>query len=109
MWLMMQYKEPEDWVIATGEAHSVKEFLDISFNHVGLKWEDYIKIDEKYIRPNEVNYLLGNPNKAKDLLDWKPKVSFEDLAVMMVESDLKLAEQEKVLLEKNLISKTWED
>ena len=51
MWLMMQYKEPEDWVIATGEAHSVKEFLDISFNHVGLKWEDYIKIDEKYIRP----------------------------------------------------------
>ena len=65
--------------------------------------------NEKYIRPNEVNYLLGNPNKAKDLLDWKPKVSFEDLAVMMVESDLKLAEQEKVLLEKNLISKTWED
>ena len=109
MWLMMQYKEPEDWVIATGEAHSVKEFLDISFNHVGLKWEDYVKIDEKYIRPNEVNHLLGNPNKAKNLLNWKPKVSFEDLAVMMVESDLKLAEQEKVLLEKNLISKTWED
>ena len=109
MWLMMQYKEADDWVIATGEAHSVKEFLDISFNHVGLKWEDYVKIDEKYIRPNEVNHLLGNPNKAKNLLNWKPKVSFEDLAVMMVESDLKLAEQEKVLLEKNLISKTWED
>ena len=109
MWLMMQHDTAEDWVIATGEAHSVKEFLNVAFSYVNLDWEKYVKIDEKYMRPNEVNHLLGNPKKANEILKWKPKVSFEELAKMMVDSDLKLAEQEKVLLERNLISKTWED
>lgn len=109
MWLMMQHDKAEDWVIATGEAHSVKEFLNAAFSYVNLDWKKYVKIDEKYMRPNEVNHLLGNPRKANEILKWKPKVSFEELAKMMVDSDLKLAEQEKVLLERNLISKTWED
>ena len=108
MWLMMQHDNPDDWVVATGEAHSVKEFLEESFSILNLDWKEYVEVDEKYLRPNEVKHLLGDSKKIKTNLNWAPKVSFKDLAKMMVESDLNLAEQEKVLLDKNLISKTWE-
>ena len=108
MWLMMQHDNPDDWVVATGEAHSVKDFLEESFSILNLDWKEYVEVDEKYLRPNEVNHLLGDSKKIKTNLNWTPKVSFKDLAKMMVESDLNLAEQEKVLLDKNLISKTWE-
>ena len=108
MWLMMQHKNPDDWVVATGEAHSVRDFLDLTFSTLGLDWQEYVEVDKKYLRPNEVNHLLGDASKIKKELNWNPKVSFKELAKMMVDSDLNLAEQEKVLLEKNLISKTWE-
>ena len=108
MWLMMQYEQPDDWVLSTGETHTVKEFVEIAFSSANLEWSDYVKTDEKFYRPNEVNYLLGDSTKAKTKLNWNPKVSFNELVNMMVESDIKLAEQEKLLIEKNLLNKTWE-
>jgi GDPmannose 4,6-dehydratase len=108
MWMMMQHDKPNDWVVSTGEAHSVKEFLEESFSIVGLNWKDYVEVDKKYLRPNEVKHLLGDSTKIRKELKWSPKVSFKELTKMMVESDLNLAEQEKVLLDKKLISKTWE-
>ncbi len=109
MWLMMQHDTPDDWVLATGESHSVKEFLKIAFSYVDLNWEDYVETSDKYERPNEVNHLLGDSKKAMDLLNWSPKTSFSQLVEMMVDSDIVLAEKEKVLLDKGLISKTWEN
>mgnify|MGYP001501028224 FL=1 len=108
MWLMMQYKEPEDWVLSTGETHTVEDFVKIAFSSANLEWKDYVKTDEKFYRPNEVNYLLGDSTKAKTKLNWSPKVSFSELVNMMVESDIKLAEQEKILIDKKLLDKTWE-
>ena len=108
MWMMMQHEKPNDWVVSTGEAHSVREFLEESFSIVGLDWKDYVEVDEKFLRPNEVKHLLGDSTKIRKELNWSPKVSFKELTKMMVESDLNLAEQEKVLLDKKLISKTWE-
>ena len=108
MWLMMQYEQPDDWVLSTGETHTVKEFVEIAFSVANLEWSDYVKTDEKFYRPNEVNYLLGDSTKAKTKLNWNPKVSFNELVQMMVESDIKLAEQEKLLIEKKLLNKTWE-
>ncbi len=108
MWLMMQYEQPDDWVLSTGETHTVEEFVEIAFSAANLEWSDYVKTDEKFYRPNEVNYLLGDSTKAKTKLNWNPKVSFNELVNMMVESDIKLAEQEKLLIEKNLLNKTWE-
>lgn len=108
MWLMMQHDTSEDWVLATGEAYSVKEFLNIAFGHVGLNWNDYVEISERHFRPNEVNYLLGDPSKAINELGWKPKTSFQDLVKMMVEADIVLAKQEKVLIENKLMLPTWE-
>ena len=108
MWLMMQYEHPDDWVLSTGETHTVKEFVEIAFSAANLEWSDYVKTDEKFYRPNEVNYLLGDSTKAKTKLNWNPKVSFNELVHMMVESDIKLAEQEKLLIEKKLLNKTWE-
>ena len=108
MWLMMQYKEPEDWVLSTGETHTVEDFVKIAFSSANLEWRDYVKTDEKFYRPNEVNYLLGDSTKAKTKLNWSPKVSFNELVNMMVESDIKLAEQEKILIDKKLLDKTWE-
>ena len=107
MWLMMQHDNPDDWVLATGETHSVQEFVKLAFEIVNLNWEDYVEISDLYQRPNEVNHLLGNSKKANDLLGWVPKTSFSELVKMMVDSDILLAEREKVLLEKGLISKTW--
>ena len=82
---------------------------EIAFNEVGLNWKDYVLTSDKYHRPNEVNHLLGDPSKAQSELGWKPKTTFLELVRMMVDSDLKLAERDKVLLNKGLISKTWED
>ena len=109
MYLMMQYDVPEDWVLATGETHTVKEFLDIAFKTVNLNWEEYVKTSEKYFRPNEVDYLLGDSTKARTKLNWEPKVSFENLVKLMVDFDMREAEREKVLIEKNLLKPTWEN
>ncbi|MDL1892253.1 GDP-mannose 4,6-dehydratase [Sphingobacteriales bacterium CHB3] len=88
MWLMLQQKEPQDFVIATGETHSVREFAQIAFDHVGLNWKKYVKVDKKFFRPAEVDQLVGSPNKAKRILGWKPRVNFEGLVRMMVDADL---------------------
>ena len=106
--MMLNHNKADDWVLATGEAHSVREFLEVGFNEVGLNYEDYVITSEKYYRPNEVNYLLGDYTKAKTELGWSPETSFEDLVKLMVESDLKLAEREKTLIENNLLVPTWE-
>ena len=108
MWMMMNHDTPSDWVLATGESHSVREFLDIGFKEVGLNYEDYVVTSEKYLRPNEVNHLLGDPSKAKQYLGWEPETSFQELVKLMVKSDLKLAEREKTLIENNLLDPTWE-
>ena len=109
MYLMMQHSNPEDWVLATGEAHTVKDFAKEAFSAVGLNWEDFVVTSEKYERPNEVKHLLGDSTKAQNKLGWKPETSFKELVKMMVESDLKLAEQEKVLVDKGLLKPTWEN
>ena len=105
---MMDFDEPDDWVLATGETHTVEEFVKIAFESVGLEHKDYILTSEKYFRPNEVNHLLGDPKKANTELKWKPELDFKGLVNLMVQSDLELAEQEKVLLKRNLIKPTWE-
>lgn len=90
MWLMMQSKEPNNYIISTGETHSIRDFLDIAFNHVGIKdWKKYVKIDPRYKRPAELFSLHGKSDKARKKLGWKPKVKFEKLVKMMVDADLK--------------------
>ena len=88
MWMMLQQNQADDYVVATGETHSVRKFLEIAFAHVGLNYEDYVVIDPEFIRPAEVELLLGNPAKAQAQLGWKPAVSFEQLVTMMVDADL---------------------
>tara|TARA_B100000401_G_scaffold47491_1_gene27862 strand:- start:1278 stop:2312 length:1035 start_codon:yes stop_codon:yes gene_type:complete len=109
MWMMMQHDTPEDWVIATGETHTVADFAKAAFEVVNLNFEEYVQTSEKYLRPNEVDYLLGDPSKAKQKLNWEPTTSFNDLVEMMVNSDIDLAKQERVLIDENLISPTWEN
>ena len=109
MYLMMQYELPENWVLATGKTHTVKEFAQKAFKVVDLDWEKYVTTSEKYLRPNEVNYLLGDYSKAKSKLDWAPETSFDELVKLMVDEDLILAEKEKVLIDKGLLEKTWEN
>jgi GDPmannose 4,6-dehydratase len=89
MWRMLQQEEGDDYVVATGETHSVREFLEVAFKHVGLNYEDYVKIDPRYFRPAEVDLLIGDPTKAKTKLNWEPKVKFEELVGIMVDADLK--------------------
>ena len=89
MWLMLQQSEADDYVIATGETHSVREFLEEAFGIVGLDWQKYVEIDQKYFRPAEVDLLIGDSSKAKRKLGWEPKVKFKDLVKMMVEADIK--------------------
>jgi GDPmannose 4,6-dehydratase len=108
MWLMLQHKSPEDWVLATGETHTVREFVQEAFNYVGLNSEKYLLTSEKYFRPNEVNFLLGDSSKAMKHLGWSPKVSFKELVEKMVDEDIKLAKQEEVLIKEGLIYPTWE-
>jgi GDPmannose 4,6-dehydratase len=88
MWLMLQQKKPDDYVVATGETHSVKEFVQEAFALVDLNWEKYVKIDEKYFRPTEVDLLIGDATKARNQLGWEPKVRFKELVKLMVEADI---------------------
>lgn len=89
MWLMLQQDEPDDYVVATGETHSVQELVEVAFGCVGLNWKQYVVIDPAFIRPAEVDLLIGDPSKAKAKLGWEPKVTFEGLVRMMVEADLR--------------------
>ncbi len=89
MWLMLQQDKPDDYVVATGETHSIKEFLTTSFSCVNLDWHDYVEFDERYLRPTEVDLLIGDPSKAKEKLGWEPSVTFEELVALMVAADLK--------------------
>lgn len=108
MWMMMQYNTAEDWVIATGVTKTVRDFVKEAFNYVDLDWKDYVLTSEKYMRPNEVEYLLGDATKAKNKLNWQPKVNFEELVKIMVEHDINEAKKDLALLKDNLISPTWE-
>ncbi len=88
MWLMLQQDEPDDYVLATGQYYSIKDFLTIAFGHVNLNWQDYVVFDERYLRPTEVDLLVGDPTKAKTKLGWEHSISFEELVHLMVEKDL---------------------
>lgn len=88
MWLMLQQEQPDDYVIATGETHSVRDFLEKAFGYVNLNWQDYVEFDDRYLRPAEVDLLIGDPTKAKQKLGWQPSVTFEELVALMVEADL---------------------
>jgi GDPmannose 4,6-dehydratase len=99
MWLMLQHDRPEDYVIATGETHSVREFLDEVFGLLGLDWQKHVEIDPRYFRPSEVDLLLGDPTKARRQLNWKPKVTFKALAKLMTETDWSLARRERLLVD----------
>lgn len=90
MWLMLQQDAPEDFVICTGETHSVREFCEVAFGHAGLNWEDHVVIDEAFFRPAEVDLLVGDATKAEEVLGWKPGTSFESLVTMMVDADIDL-------------------
>jgi GDPmannose 4,6-dehydratase len=90
MWLMLQQDQPDDYVVATGETHSIREFLDAAFGHVGMDWQKYVEIDPRYYRPAEVDLLLGDCSKAKRQLGWEPRTKFADLVKIMVDADVKL-------------------
>ncbi|HEX6732884.1 MAG TPA: GDP-mannose 4,6-dehydratase, partial [Pyrinomonadaceae bacterium] len=93
MHLMLQQPKPDDYVIATGETHSVREFCELAFTEAGLDWRDYVKVDERYYRPAEVDLLVGDATKARDALGWKPTYTFKQLVSEMVREDIKLLEQ----------------
>ena len=97
MWLMLQAERPQDYVVATGESHSVRELVEAAFDRVGLAWKDYVEVDPRYFRPSEVDHLRGDATKAREELGWKPRVDFAHLVRMMVDHDLELARQEKTL------------
>ncbi|MEO1716542.1 MAG: GDP-mannose 4,6-dehydratase [Planctomycetota bacterium] len=99
MWRMLQQDTPDDYVIATGRTISVREFADMAFKHAGLNFEDHVEFDERYLRPAEVDLLLGDPSKAKEKLGWEPTTSVEQLAAMMVDTDMELASREKTLID----------
>jgi GDPmannose 4,6-dehydratase len=94
MWLMLQQDEPDDFVVCTGKTHSVREFCEAAFGHVGLNYHDFVVQDPRFYRPAEVDLLVGDPHKAREELSWEPRVSFEDLVCMMVNADLKLLSKE---------------
>ncbi len=108
MWMMLQHDKPDDWVLATGNTKTVREFAEAAFNVVGLNWEDYVESSEKYYRPNEVDYLLGDSSKARKILGWKPEVNFEGLVQLMVEEDITEAKKDLSLINEGLILPTWE-
>jgi len=108
MWQMMQYDSSDDWVLGTGTSKTVREFAKAAFSSVGLNWEDYIDVSEKYFRPNEVDYLLGDATKAREKLNWEPSVNFEELVEIMVQHDILEAKKDLALLKDNLIFPTWE-
>ncbi|MBU1486513.1 GDP-mannose 4,6-dehydratase, partial [bacterium] len=94
MWLILQQDEPDDYVVATGETHSVKEFLEEACSCVNLDWRDYVEIDQRYFRPAEVDLLIGDPGKAKQKLGWQPKVTFKELVRIMVDADMEQVKKE---------------
>jgi GDPmannose 4,6-dehydratase len=94
MWKMLQQENPDDYVVCTGTTHTVREFCEAAFNHVGLNYEDYVLQDPRFYRPAEVDLLVGNPQKAKDKLGWQPKISLEALVQMMVDADLQMLGKE---------------
>jgi len=97
MWLMLQQDTPDDYVVATGKTHAVREFAEKAFAHAGLDWETHVAFDPRYLRPAEVELLLGDPAKAKRQLGWEPRTSFDELVAMMVDHDVELAAREKTL------------
>src|SRR5678815_3585126 len=100
MWLMLQQDQPDDYVVATGETHSVREFLDEVFGILGLDWQKHVEIDPRYFRPSEVDLLLGDASKARKVLGWKPKIAFKALAKLMTEADWELARRERYVKER---------
>jgi len=108
MWLMLQQEKPDDFVIGTGETHTIKEFLDEAFGYLDRDWKDYVKIDSRYFRPTEVDYLQSDPSYAKNKLKWSPKISFRDLVRIMIDSDLESLSQpspgagKKILADKGM-------
>ena len=109
MWLMLQQDTPDDYVIATGERHSVREMAELTFKLLGLAWEEFVEIDPRYFRPAEVEILQGDATKAREELGWEPKVGFQQLVEMMVESDMELAKQEKALVDAGLKTADWKN
>jgi GDPmannose 4,6-dehydratase len=99
MWMMLQHPDPEDFIIATGQSYSVREFLDTAAEFAGVDWYRHVEFDPRYLRPTEVDSLCGDATKARELLGWEPEISFEELVKSMVECDLELARQEKTLAE----------
>lgn len=97
MWLMLQQERSDDYVIATGESHSVKEFLEEVFDYLDLDWKKYVEIDSRYFRPSEVDFLQGDASKARRVLGWEPKVTFKELAKIMTDADMKIAMEEKII------------
>jgi GDPmannose 4,6-dehydratase len=104
MWLMLQQDEPDDYVVATGVSHSVKEFAALAFEAVGLNWEDYVVFDERYMRPAEVPDLRGDASKARTKLGWTPQTSFKELVRMMVDADVE--KYHKSVIERQPLEKT---
>ncbi len=102
MWLMLQQDIPDDFIIATGETHLVREFLDEVFGYLDLDWKNYVELDSRYLRPSEVDVLRGDAGKAKRILNWEAKVSFKELARMMTDADMKIARREKIIMEQEV-------
>lgn len=100
MWAMLQHEEPGDFVIATGEAHSVREFCEESFGYANLDWAKYVEVDSNYFRPTEVDYLMGDSSRAKETFGWKPRTTFGELVRLMVDADVRLAEEERAVIER---------
>ena len=94
MWLMLQQDEPDNYVVSTNETHSVREFCELAFGRVGLDWQEHVVIDERFVRPAEVELLLGDPSKARTRLGWEPEVTFRGLVEMMVDADMERVAQE---------------
>jgi GDPmannose 4,6-dehydratase len=109
MWMMLQHDEPDDFVVATGTRRSVREFLDAAFSLLDLDWIEHVEVDERYLRPAEVDVLEGDSSKAAAILGWRPSVTFDQLVEMMVASDLELARQEQALVDAGLKSIEWRD
>ena len=95
MWLMLQQPQADDYVVATNELHTVREFCELTFSRLGLDYRDFVEVDPRYFRPAEVDLLLGDATKARTMLDWTPRVSFQELVEMMVDGDLELAQRER--------------
>jgi GDPmannose 4,6-dehydratase len=108
MWLMLQQDEPDDYVIATGERHSVRELCETAFGTLNLNWRDHVELDPRYLRPTEVDLLQGDASKARNVLGWEPTVGFVALVEMMVASDLELATRERTLVDAGLLANDWD-